>query len=169
MVDKTKQEYVGRWGVTTRPDVDALLKKYPPRTLKAGMHISDDDITDVIKLRRTGKDKNRFETVVNAWRRRLLDHHVNLHRVWGANKLKVLSNNETYDRVADTAKRVRRMAVRRHRECDVTRPVNQKERERKVLVTTAALAIAGAANASHKNLIDLTTVSRPMPRLVQKK
>lgn len=54
-------------GMPTRPDVDALLAKFPPDTLTPGVRITDEQMREVI-----GKcDDTRYRTVYSSWMRRL--------------------------------------------------------------------------------------------------
>jgi hypothetical protein len=57
-------------GMSTRPDVDALLKKWPE--LKPGDSISYNQIAGAIGCQ---INSDRFRTVTNAWRKRLINDH----------------------------------------------------------------------------------------------
>lgn len=63
-------------GLPTRPDVDALIKAFPPETLAPGTRISDEQFLEVVPAK-----GQRFKTVYAAWMRRLAnDHRVLLKR-----------------------------------------------------------------------------------------
>lgn len=65
-------------GLPTKPDVDALLKAFPPESIKPGeWRVLDEQIHACIG-RAAG---NRYRTVTDAWRRRLeRDHNVIVYR-----------------------------------------------------------------------------------------
>lgn len=58
-------------GQPTKPDVDALLKAFPPSELIAGARIAEDDVRSVI----SAPTENRFRTVYTAWINRLEREH----------------------------------------------------------------------------------------------
>lgn len=65
-------------GLPTKPDVDALLKAFPPEAIKPGeWRVTDAEMKAVI-----GRcDGARYRTVYSAWRKRLKrDHRVIVHR-----------------------------------------------------------------------------------------
>ncbi len=66
-------------GLPTKPDVDALLKAYPPDGIEPGeWQATDDAMHAVLGSNCVG---NRYKTVCDAWRRRLLrDHSVTIYR-----------------------------------------------------------------------------------------
>lgn len=76
--NETRQQHLP-WGdgLSTKPDVDALLRAFPPHDLKIGMRISDEAIQSVI-----GPCASvRYRTVYSAWVRRLeADHRVVVKR-----------------------------------------------------------------------------------------
>lgn len=65
-------------GMPTKPDVDALLKAFPPEQILPGQwRVTDEQMKSAI-----GKcDGNRYRTVTVAWRKRLeRDHRVIVYR-----------------------------------------------------------------------------------------
>lgn len=59
-------------GLPTKPDIDALLKAFPPETIAPGRwRVTDDEIRTLIGM----CEGNRFRTVTVAWRKRLLNDH----------------------------------------------------------------------------------------------
>jgi hypothetical protein len=76
--DNRTQRHLSRaGGMTTRPDVDALLAAFPPESLAPGARLSDEEVMAVIG--RCGAV--RYRTVYRAWVIRLLyDHQVVLNR-----------------------------------------------------------------------------------------
>jgi hypothetical protein len=66
-----------RHGIPTKPDVDALIKAFPPETMRPGFSLTDDQVKEHI-----GRcDGNRFRTVYSSWCRRLFNvHGVDLQR-----------------------------------------------------------------------------------------
>jgi hypothetical protein len=65
-------------GLPTKPDVDSLLKTFPPETIIPGQwRVTDAEVKAAI-----GKsDGNRYRTVCSAWRKRLeRDHRVIVYR-----------------------------------------------------------------------------------------
>ena len=77
--DENKSQHLP-WneGLPTKPDVDALLRAFPPETLKPGeWHATDDEI----KAHIGRPDGNRYRTIYSAWIRRLgRDHAVIVYR-----------------------------------------------------------------------------------------
>lgn len=65
-------------GLATKPDVDALMKAFPPEKIEAGVfRVTDEEVRAVIG-RATG---SRYRTVYAAWIKRLKrDHRVLLYR-----------------------------------------------------------------------------------------
>lgn len=65
-------------GRPTTPDVDALLKAFPPETIKAG----EFEVVDADVIRHIGDaGGTRFRTVTSAWRKRLKrDFSLNIFR-----------------------------------------------------------------------------------------
>lgn len=75
--DATQKHLPWAEGLPTRPDVDALLKAFPPETLAVGTQISDDAFRAVVGH----CDGARFRTIYAAWQRRLArDYRVLLKR-----------------------------------------------------------------------------------------
>lgn len=66
-------------GLSTKPEVDELLKHYPPETIEPGkFEVSDAELMAIIKP----SSPTRYRTVCDAWIRRLKrDHRVILYRV----------------------------------------------------------------------------------------
>lgn len=59
-------------GQSTKPEVDALLKQYPPETISPGeWSASDEQMKAIIKP----LDATRYKTVTTAWRNRLIKDH----------------------------------------------------------------------------------------------
>ena len=65
-------------GQPTKPEVDALLKQWPPETIKPGeWRATDDEMREIIRPR----DTWRYRTVYARWINRLLrDHGVVIYR-----------------------------------------------------------------------------------------
>ncbi len=65
-------------GMPTKPDVDALLKAFPPEDIHPGQwRVTDDEVRAAIGR----ADGNRYRTVTVAWRKRLeRDHRVIVFR-----------------------------------------------------------------------------------------
>lgn len=55
-------------GRSTSPDVDRLIEVFPSSTLQAGFIVEYHEIAQIIS---TDKTSNRFNTVVNAWKKRI--------------------------------------------------------------------------------------------------
>lgn len=72
-----QQYYPWNEGQPTKPDVDALMKAFPPESLAIGRRIADSEILAVLGT----NDAARYRTVYSAWIRRLQrDHGINLFR-----------------------------------------------------------------------------------------
>lgn len=69
-------------GLPTKPDVDALLKAFPPETIKPGEWlVSDTEVAEVLGKNCVG---NRYRTVYEAWVGRLnRDYRVIVYRKKG--------------------------------------------------------------------------------------
>lgn len=102
-------------GQPTKPDVDALLRAFPPETLVPGVRIEDEAVSAVI-----GKsDATRYRTVYTVWVRRLeRDHGVVLMRektvgFYVANAAQVLADTHpTLEHIGRSArKQMRKLAV----------------------------------------------------------
>lgn len=65
-------------GLPTKPEVDALLRAFPPDTIKPGeWRVTDEEV----KAQIGRADGGRYRTVYSAWIRRLQrDHAVNVYR-----------------------------------------------------------------------------------------
>lgn len=63
-------------GMSTKPDVDALLKAFPPESIKPGeFSVTDAQVQAVIGLTR------RNRNITNAWIKRLFrDHNIHMYR-----------------------------------------------------------------------------------------
>lgn len=68
-------------GMPTRPDVDALLKAFPPETIKSGeWSVTDEQMFSVLGAS-TAADYERYIRISLVWRRRLeRDHRVVVYR-----------------------------------------------------------------------------------------
>ena len=65
-------------GMSTRPDVESLLKQWPPETIAPGVWRATDDEVRALLGRADG---NRYRTIYDAWVRRLKrDHNVIVYR-----------------------------------------------------------------------------------------
>jgi hypothetical protein len=80
--DNDGGEYLGwRDGLPTKPDVDALLKQWPPDTIKPGEWTATDEQLVELLGSNVERRSNRYRTITEAWRRRLLrDHQVVVYR-----------------------------------------------------------------------------------------
>ena len=78
MSDDQQKHMPWNEGMPTKPDVDALLKAFPPDTILPGKwRVTDEEVRAVIGR----NDGIRYKTVTNAWRKRLKrDHRVILFR-----------------------------------------------------------------------------------------
>lgn len=65
-------------GLPTKPEVDALLKAFPPKDIASGFAVTDEQVRKVVGERCT---LIRYRTVCDRWRRLLKrDHRVILYR-----------------------------------------------------------------------------------------
>lgn len=72
-----EKHYPWKEGQPTRPDVDALLKAFPPETLVPGWRATDEALKAVIPQ----GDATRYHTVCEAWRKRLMqERNINVFR-----------------------------------------------------------------------------------------
>ena len=65
-------------GQSTQPEIEALLKAFPPEQIAVGWEITDEEIASALSIAATG---TRFVTVCNAWKKTLVrDHRIQLKR-----------------------------------------------------------------------------------------
>lgn len=144
-----------RPGRSTRPDVQSLLEKFPPETLKAGVRIGYEIIGEIIGAEK-GAEKatdNRWRTVVAAWTKRLrVDHNIVFETEDDA--FVVMTNNE---RVRACSKALHSARNKIDRTCQVniqtpTEGLTEEELRTHRCITNIGSTFLMMVNVERKNL-----------------
>lgn len=163
MTKNTTYRY-GFDGMPTGPDVTRLLKEWPK--LKVGDEITDEEITEVVGLRREGKSKTRFTSIELAWMRKLQrDHNTILRRVRGENKVKVLSVSEICTRSGEAMQKAARGLRRQRRECAAVIPETDRDRSELVHRMQFLSMAERATKDTHKKMLLPAPAPQPQKKL----
>ena len=111
-------------GLPTRPEVDALLKQWPPETIQPGWEVTDAQVREVV-----GEcGAIRYRTIYAAWTRRLRrDHNVIVDRV-KERGFRCLTPDEVYGKTHGTLRHAGRAIRNQLKDVSRTKPENELQK-----------------------------------------
>lgn len=126
MTDEIDQKHMP-WhnGLPTKPEVDDLLRAFPPESIAPGWEVSDEAVKAIVKAR----DEVRYRTVYEAWTKRLRrDHNVIVDRVktWG---FRCPLPEEVYSKTHGTLQSAGRMLRKQRNDVVRTKPTNELQKQ----------------------------------------
>lgn len=156
---------VYKGGIPTKPDVDKLIKEFPP---KAGLVVSYDEVAGCIGVEPTS---NRFKTVTDRWRERVFAE-TGLRCYTRGQAFRFLTADEALTSTGEDIARISRSAVRARIYVEAIDPAqltSDEKRSRFFIARREAAALVEAAQKSEKAIAVPPPVSAGVPRLVQSK
>ena len=145
-------------GLSTKPDVDALIKAFPPETIKPGQwRATDHDV-----MQHIGEcGGNRFRTVYTAWRRRLeIEHRV---IIWREKKVGFFCPrcDQLHESTPPHLQRLARANGRHARRIAISVPTSDAERVTKETQCSLLHAISTELRARRQMLLPDTAIRGP--------
>lgn len=157
MSDEQKH-YPWNEGQPTKPDVDALLKSFPPETMTPGWRATDAEIKAIIG------NTHRYRTVYSAWIRRLQrDHQVNVYRQLTTG-FYVPTADQVFARTHPTLQHIGRSAKKQVRSIAIVKPENDSHRALQDHQGRLLHNIGREAKKARMNLLP-GTVQQPLPQI----
>lgn len=153
--DETQSDGYLSWrdGLPTKPDVDMLLKAFPE--LKEGDQIPYEEVSAILGV---DKGSNRFRTVTNRWRDRLVESGVVVYCDTGR-AFYVATADQVSGQTYSTLKFIGRKAKGHRRKLSATRPKDDVQRSIIEHQGRLMLAVEKDSKKARMNLLPSTKVA----------
>lgn len=145
-------------GLSTKPDVDMLLKHWPEP--KEGDRYTYQEVAEVLRIK---IESTRFRTVTSAWRKRMIEKGAVIECEPGES-FYVATSDQISSRTYSTLKFIGRKAKRHRTKLSTTRPKDETQRGIIEHQARLMLAVEKDTKKARMNLLPSTAASE-QPRI----